>query len=66
MANITQAAFQDAFFYENICILIHIFQNHSLNGVIVDESALGQVMAWHRTGDKPLPQLMLIKFHNAL
>ena len=32
---------------------------------IDNKSALVQVMAWHRTGDKPLPEPMLTQFINA-
>ena len=30
-----------------------------------NKPALVQVMAWRRTGDKPLPELMLIQFTDA-
>ena len=29
------------------------------------KSALVQVMAWHRTGDKPLPEAMMLQFTDA-
>ena len=32
---------------------------------IVNKIALFQVMAWHRTGNKPLPEPMLIKISDA-
>ena len=32
---------------------------------IANKPALIQVMAWHRTGDKPLPELMLNQFTDA-
>ena len=45
----------------------HIFVNENVvpNGPIAKKSALVQVMAWRRTGDKPLPGPMLIQFTDA-
>ena len=34
-------------------------------GQIDNKSALGQVMAWRRIGDKPLPEPMLTQFTDA-
>ena len=34
-------------------------------GPIDRKAALGQVVAWHRTGDKPLPESMLTQFTDA-
>ena len=34
-------------------------------GPIDNKSALVQVMAWRRTGDKPLPKAMMIQFTDA-
>ena len=34
-------------------------------GLIDKKATLVQVMAWRRTGDKPLPELMLIQFTDA-
>ena len=36
-----------------------------LKGPIDTQSALFQVMPWRRTGDKPLPELMLTQFTDA-
>ena len=36
-----------------------------LKGTIDNKVALVQVMAWHRTGDKPLPKPMLTQFADA-
>ena len=33
-------------------------------GLIDKKSALVQVMAWRRTGDKPLPEPMLTQFND--
>ena len=34
-------------------------------GPIDNKSALVQVMAWHRTGDKPLPEAKMTHFFDA-
>ena len=34
-------------------------------GLIDNKSALVQVIAWRRTGDKPLPEPMMTKFIDA-
>ena len=34
-------------------------------GPIDNKPALAQVMAWHRIGDKPLSELMMIRFTDA-
>ena len=34
-------------------------------GLIDNKAALGQVMAWCWTGDKPLPEVMLHQFTDA-
>ena len=36
-----------------------------LKGAIDNKSSLGQVMAWLRIGDKPLPEPMMTHFNNA-
>ena len=36
-----------------------------LKGPIDDKAALVQVMAWRRTGDKPLPEAMITKYTDA-
>ena len=35
------------------------------NGPIDNKSALVKVMAWRRTGDKPLPEAMMTQFNDA-
>ena len=42
-----------------LCILIPISLKFVSKDLIDNKSALVQVMAWHRRGDKPLPQPML-------
>ena len=64
MAAISQTIFSDAFFVnEKVCILISL--KFVPNGSIDNRVALVQVMAWHRTGDKPLPEPMLAQFNDA-
>ena len=45
---------------EKFCILIPISIKFVLQRPIDNKSTLVQVMAWHQTGDKPLPELMLL------
>ena len=46
---------------EKFCVMIQIVPE----GPIDIKSALVQVMAWCRTGDKPLPKPMLAQFTDA-
>ena len=50
---------------ENFCILIQISLKFVPNGPIDNKSALVQVMAWCRTGNKPLPEPKLTLFIDA-
>ena len=50
------------FMNEKFCILIQISLKFVPKGPIDNKSALIQVMAWRRTGDKPLPEPMLTQF----
>ena len=50
------------FMNEKFCILIQISLKFVPKGPIDNKSALIQVMAWRRTGDKPLPEPMLNQF----
>ena len=47
---------------EKLCIFIRIYLKFVPRGLIDDKPALVQVMAWHRTGDKPLPVPMATQF----
>ena len=47
---------------ENFCILIRISPKFVPTGPIDNKPALVQVMAWHQTGGKPLPETMLTQF----
>ena len=52
--------FLKAFFLnENYYILIPNSINFVPKGTLINKSTLDQVMVWHRTGDKPLPDSML-------
>ena len=51
--------FKRIFLNENIRISNHTSLKFVANGPIDNKSALVQVMAWRRTGDKPLPEPML-------
>ena len=50
---------------KSFCILIQILLKFVPNGQIDNKVALVQVMAWHRPGDKPLPEPMLRQFIDA-
>ena len=50
---------------ENVRISIKISLKFVPKGAIDNKSALVQVMAWRRTGDKPLPKPMLTQFTDA-
>ena len=55
-------SFECIFMNEKFCILIEFSLKFVPRGLIDNEAALVPVMAWHRTGDKPLPEPMLIQF----
>ena len=48
--------FKYIFMNEKFCILTEIFSK----GVTDNKTALVQVMAWRRTGDRPLPEAMVV------
>ena len=52
-------------FNESVWISITISLKFIPNGPIDYKLALVQVMAWHRTGEKPLPESMLTQFTDA-
>ena len=54
--------FKCIFLTENDRILIGISLKFVPRSLIDNKSALVQVMAWRRTGDKPLPEPMLTHF----
>ena len=49
---------------ENVCILIKIPLKFIHKDLIDDKSSLVQVMAWHLTGAKPLPESVMTQFTN--
>ena len=53
------------FLDENDRILIQISQKHVPRSPIDSKAALVQVMAWHRTGDKPLSGPTVTQFFDA-
>ena len=57
--------FKCIFLNEKILILIRISLKFIPKGPIYNKWALVQVMAWHRIGDKPLPEPMLTQFTDA-
>ena len=56
--------FKLIFLNENGRIPIQISLKLGHMSPINNKPALVQVMAWHRTGDKPLPEPMLTQFTN--
>ena len=48
-----------ALYWENICILIQVWLKCVPMSPLNDLSALVWVMAWRRTGDKPLPEILI-------
>ena len=61
----TDNIFKCIFLNGMICILIWISLQFVPTGPIDNKWTLVQVMAWRRTGDKPIPELMLTQFANA-
>ena len=57
--------FKCIFLNENYRILIQISLNFVPKGPINNIPALVQIIAWRRTGDKPLPELMVTQFTDA-
>ena len=52
--------FRCIFFNENCCILIRFSLRYVSKGPIDNKPALVQIMAWRRSGDKPLSEPMMI------
>ena len=53
------------FLNENDRIQIQISLKYVPRSPIDNKPALVQIMAWHQTGDKPLPELMMTQFIDA-
>ena len=58
--------FNYIFVEENLCILVQIRLTFVLKGLIDNELALIQVMAWYQTGNRPFTEPLLIKIHDAI
>ena len=65
MAAILADIFKCFLLNENAKILIQISLKLVPGSPIDNKSAFVQVMAWHRTGDKPLPEQMMTQFTDA-
>ena len=57
--------FKRIFLNENIRISINISLKFLPKGPISNNPVLDQIMAWRRSGDKPLSEPMLVKFTDA-
>ena len=57
--------FKCIFMNEKFCISIRISLKFVPNGPIDNKLPLVQVMAWHWTDDKPLPEPMMAQFTDA-
>ena len=57
--------FKCIFMNEKLRILIQNSLKFFPKGPINNKAALAQVMAWRRTGDKPLPERILDEFTDA-
>ena len=57
--------FKYIFMNEKFCIAIQILLKFVPERPNDNKSALVQVTAWRRTGDKPLPEAMLTQFYDA-
>ena len=64
-AILSDKIFKRIFLNENFRILIRISLKFVSKGPIDNKSALVQVMAWRQTGDKPLPEAVMIQFTDA-
>ena len=65
MAAISQTTFSNAFFID-FFISIRISSKFVPKGPIDNNSTFVQVMAWRRTGDKPLHEAMLTQFADGI
>ena len=57
--------FKCIFFNKNVEISIWISLKFDPKGTIDNKAAMVQIVAWPRTGDKPLPEPMLTQFTDA-
>ena len=61
----TDDTFKRIFLNENVRILIKISLKFVPKGPMNNIPALVQIMAWRRTGDKPLSEPMMTQFNDA-
>ena len=61
-ANIADDIYKWSFKNENCCLFIKISLKYFCKGSIDNNPALVQIMAWCRTGDKSLSELMMASF----
>ena len=64
-ANLADNIYKCIFLNENDKILIKFSLMFVPRSPIDNKPALVQVMAWRRTGDKPLPEPMMTQFNDA-
>ena len=64
-ANLADDIFNRIFLNENVWISIKISRKFVPISPIDNKRALVQVLAWRRTGDKPLPEPMSTQFIDA-
>ena len=64
-AVLTDDIFKCIFLNDNNKIQIQISLKFIPRSPMADKTALVQVMAWRRIGDKPLPELMMTQFTDA-
>ena len=57
--------FKSIFLNENVRILNKISLTYICKALIDYVSTMGQSIAWHQTGDKPIPEPMMTLFTNA-
>ena len=66
MAAILQMTFSNVFFNRFFCILNQISFNYVSKSPLDNKAALAQVMTWHQTGDKPLPELIITHIYTVI
>ena len=59
--HLTDDIFTCIFINENCCILIKFSLKYVHKDLIDNNAALVQIMAWRQSGNKPLPEQMMIK-----
>ena len=64
-AILAEDIFKHIFLNKNIRIPIQVSLKFVPKSLIDNTPALIQVMAWRRTGDKPLPEAMMTQFTDA-